>query len=387
MKNSFLNTPRIGIIGGGQLAKMIAIPAIKYGCDIVILEKTQKSPTENLAAEIIYGDWDDPKNLITLAEKVDVVTLENEFVDAKSLKVLEDKGHILYPSSKTIDLVQDKLKQKKTLEDAGIPVVDFAAIESPDEITRYAKKLGWPIILKARRNAYDGKGNVTLYNEDDIASAWSKLNGENRKLYIEGFCNFKYELAAMITIDTNDKIITYPVVESIQKNHICHIVRAPANIDTKLAKNALNLAVKAVKTIDGIGTIGVEMFCTKDNEIIVNEMEPRVHNSGHYTIEACETSQFENHVRTILGLPLGSSRMIAPGAVMINMLGNKEGNGFPTGIEKALAINGAYVHVYGKTTTNIGRKMGHVTALGSSVTEAEAVAIKAASLINFGEQK
>ena len=185
MKNNFVNTPRIGIIGGGQLAKMTAIPAIKYGCDIVILEKTQKSPAENLAAEIIYGDWDDPKNLLRLAKKVDVITLENEFVDAKSLKVLEDKGHILYPSSKTIDLVQDKLNQKKTLKDAGIPVVDFAAIESPHEITRHAKKLGWPIILKARRNAYDGKGNLTLNNEDDITPAWTKLNGDNRKLYIE----------------------------------------------------------------------------------------------------------------------------------------------------------------------------------------------------------
>ena len=387
VKNNFVNTPRIGIIGGGQLAKMIAISAIKYGCHIVILEKTQKSPAENLAAEIIYGDWDDPKNLLELANKVDVITLENEFVDANSLKVLEDTGHSLYPSSTTIDLVQDKLNQKKTLEDAGIPVVAFTAIESRVEITRHADKLGWPIILKARRNAYDGKGNLTLNSEDDITSAWTKLNGDNRKLYIEGFCNFKSELAVMITRDVNGKIITYPVVESIQKNHICHIVRAPASIDNQLAEKAIELAVRAVKAIDGIGTIGVEMFCTKDNKIIINEMAPRVHNSGHYTIEACETSQFENHVRTILGLPLGSSRMIAPGAVMINMLGNKEGNGSPTGIEKALAINGAYVHVYGKTTTNIGRKMGHVTALGSSVAEAESLATKAASSINFGEQK
>ncbi len=387
MKNNFVNMPRIGIIGGGQLAKMTAISAIKYGCDIVILEKAPKSPAENLAVEIIYGDWDDPENLLELANKVDVVTLENEFVDANSLKVLEDNGHSLYPSSTTIDLVQDKLNQKKTLEDAGIPVVVFTAIESHVEISHHAKKLGWPIILKARRNAYDGKGNSTLHSEDDIASAWAKLNGKNKKLYIECFCNFKSELAVMITRDINGKIITYPVVESIQKNHICHIIRAPASIDNKIIKKATDLAIKAVEAIDGIGTIGVEMFCTKDNEIIVNEMAPRVHNSGHYTIEACETSQFENHVRTILGLPLGSSRMIAPAAVMINMLGNKEGNGFPSGIEKALAINGAHVHVYGKTTTNIGRKMGHVTALGSSIAEAESVAIKAASSISFGEQK
>ena len=387
MKNIFANTPRIGIIGGGQLAKMTTISALKYGCDIVILEKSKKSPAENLASETIHGDWDDPNNLLELANKVDIVTLENEFVDAKSLRVLEEKGHCLYPRSATINLVQDKLKQKKTLDDAGIPVVPFAELESRQDIIRHVEKLGWPVILKARRNAYDGKGNITLHSKDDIDLAWTKLNGDKRKLYVEGFCNFKFELAVMITRGVDGNVATYPVVESIQKNHICHVVRAPASINNELAKKALNLAIEAVKTIDGIGTIGVEMFCTNNNEIIVNEMAPRVHNSGHYTIEGCETSQFENHVRAILGLPLGSTRMIAPAAVMINILGDKEGNGSPTGIEKALAVNGAHVHIYGKTTTNVGRKMGHVTAIGSSITEAENVAIKAAASIKFGEQK
>ena len=191
----------------------------------------------------------------------------------------------------------------------------------------------------------------------------------------------------IITRNVNGEVSTYPIVESIQKNHICHIVRAPANINNEIAKKALDLAIKAVEAIDGTGSIGVEMFLTKNNEIIVNEMAPRVHNTGHYTIEACETSQFENHVRAVLGLPLGSTRMVAPAAVMINMLGNKEGNGFPTGIEKALAINGVHIHVYGKTTTRIGRKMGHVTALGSCIAEAENVAIEAATSISFGKQK
>ena len=385
MKDNFHNTPRIGIIGGGQLAKMTAISAINYGCEIVILERSKKSPAENLAAEIIYGDWDDPENLLKLANKVDVVTLENEFVDANSLKVLEEKGHSLCPSSRTISLVQDKLIQKKALNNAGIPVVTFVEIESRQDIINHADKLGWPIILKARRDAYDGKGNYTVGNKDGVDSAWAKLNGDKRKLYIESFCDFKSELAVIITRNVNGEVSTYPIVESIQKNHICHIVRAPANINNEIAKKALDLAIKAVEAIDGTGSIGVEMFLTKNNEIIVNEMAPRVHNTGHYTIEACETSQFENHVRAVLGLPLGSTRMVAPAAVMINMLGNKEGNGFPTGIEKALAINGVHIHVYGKTTTRIGRKMGHVTALGSCIAEAENVAIEAATLINFGK--
>ena len=385
MKNNSHNAPRIGIIGGGQLAKMTAISAINYGCEIVILERSKKSPAENLATEIIYGDWDDPENLLKLANKVDVITLENEFVDANSLKVLEEEGYSLCPSSRTISLVQDKLIQKKALNNAGIPVVTFVEIESRQDIINHADKLGWPIILKARRDAYDGKGNYTVDNKDDVDSAWAKLNGDKKKLYIENFCDFKSELAVIITRNVNGEVSTYPIVESIQKNHICHIVRAPANINNEIAKKALDLAIKAVEAIDGTGSIGVEMFLTKNNEIIVNEMAPRVHNTGHYTIEACETSQFENHVRAVLGLPLGSTRMVAPAAVMINMLGNKEGNGFPTGIEKALAINGVHIHVYGKTTTRIGRKMGHVTALGSCIAEAENVAIEAATLINFGK--
>ena len=385
MKNNSHNAPRIGIIGGGQLAKMTAISAINYGCEIVILERSKKSPAENLATEIIYGDWDDPENLLKLANKVDVITLENEFVDANSLKVLEEEGYSLCPSSRTISLVQDKLIQKKALNNAGIPVVTFVEIESRQDIINHADKLGWPIILKARRDAYDGKGNYTVDNKDSVDSAWAKLNGDKKKLYIENFCDFKSELAVIITRNVNGEVSTYPIVESIQKNHICHIVRAPANINNEIAKKALDLAIKAVEAIDGTGSIGVEMFLTKNNEIIVNEMAPRVHNTGHYTIEACETSQFENHVRAVLGLPLGSTRMVAPAAVMINMLGNKEGNGFPTGIEKALAINGVHIHVYGKTTTRIGRKMGHVTALGSCIAEAENVAIEAATLINFGK--
>jgi len=386
MKNNSHNAPRIGIIGGGQLAKMTAISAINYGCEIVILERSKKSPAENLATEIIYGDWDDPENLLKLANKVDVITLENEFVDANSLKVLEEEGYSLCPSSRTISLVQDKLIQKKALNNAGIPVVTFVEIESRQDIINHADKLGWPIILKARRDAYDGKGNYTVDNKDSVDSAWAKLNGDKKKLYIENFCDFKSELAVIITRNVNGEVSTYPIVESIQKNHICHIVRAPANINNEIAKKALDLAIKAVEAIDGTGSIGVEMFLTKNNEIIVNEMAPRVHNTGHYTIEACETSQFENHVRAVLGLPLGSTRMVAPAAVMINMLGNKEGNGFPTGIEKALAINGVHIHVYGKTTTRIGRKMGHVTALGSCIAEAENVAIEAATLINFGKK-
>ncbi len=378
---------RIGIVGGGQLAKMTALPAIALGCQIIILERTENTPSSSLAAEILYGDWDDPVNLLNLADKVDVVSLENEFIDANSLQALEQAGHQLYPSSTTISLVQDKLIQKRALSDVGIAVAPFAAIDSPEDIKQQAEQLGWPLVLKARRNGYDGKGNATLMSAADIDDAWAKLDGDNRELYVEGFCDFAGELAVMVTRGANGEMVNYPVVESVQKDHICHIVKAPARIDDALANAAIDLARKAVTTIDGVGSIGVEMFLTKENKIILNEMAPRVHNSGHYTIEACECSQFENHVRAILGLPLGSTEMIAPAAVMINMLGEEQGTGYPVGIEQALAVKGAHIHVYGKTTTNIGRKMGHITALGSDINEAEQIASKAASCIRFGAQK
>ena len=300
---------------------------------------------------------------------------------------MENADHLLFPSAKTIGLVQDKLIQKQTLSDVGIPVASFVAVKSKEDIESHANKLGWPMVLKARRNGYDGKGNATLKSANDIDNAWAKLDGDNRELYVEGFCKFRSELAVMITRAIDGTMVNYPVVESVQKDHICHIVRAPASIDEKIANEAIEMARKAVSTIDGVGSIGVEMFLTEDDQIVLNEMAPRVHNSGHYTIEACECSQFENHVRAITGMPLGSTKMVSPAAVMINMLGEEQGTGYPVGLADALTVGGAHIHVYGKATTNIGRKMGHITALGESIEEAEEIANRAAQCIRFGAQK
>lgn len=374
---------RIGIIGGGQLAKMTALSAMELGCEVVILEKNKNTPASSLAAEILYGDWDDPDCLLKLAARVDVVSLENEFVDATSLQTLEDNGHLLYPGARTIGLVQDKLTQKQTLAAAGIAVTPFAPVSTKQDIINAAEKLHWPVVLKARRNGYDGKGNSTLYSAADIDRAWDQLDGDLRPLYLEGFCDFKSELAVMITRGKTGETVDYPVVESVQKDHICHLVRAPARPDGSVA-TAIQTALQAVTSIDGVGTTGVEMFLTEDDRIILNEMAPRVHNSGHYTIEACECSQFENHVRAILGLPLGSTKMIAPAAVMINLLGAAQGTGYPAGIEDALRVSGAHIHIYGKTSTDKGRKMGHITALGADIDSAEQTALKAARFIRFG---
>ena len=195
-KNGF----RIGIVGGGQLAKMTAQSALQLGCEVIILERNDNSPALALASETLIGDWDDSENLLKLAEKVDVIGLENEFVDANALAKLEEAGHKLYPTAKTIALVQDKLIQKQTLQEAGIPMPEFRAVDSCEDVISAANELNWPLVLKARRNGYDGKGNATLKSAEDVESGWEKLDGhKGRTLYVEAFCPFVKELAVMIT--------------------------------------------------------------------------------------------------------------------------------------------------------------------------------------------
>ncbi len=377
---------RIGIIGGGQLAKMTAMAALQLGCDVVVLERNKVSPAATLATHSLIGDWDSPEELLKLAAHVDIVTLENEFVDADSLKVLTDHGYTLYPSARTMALIQDKFLQKQTCSAAGIGVPEFRAASSPDDILKAGKEFGWPMILKKRRNSYDGKGNFTVSSAADVEQAWKQLDGDINGLYVEAFCPFIMELAVIITRSCNGEMVTYPVVETIQKDHVCHVVKAPAPIDSDLAEKAAETARRAIIEIDAVGSFGVEMFLTKDNEIILNEIAPRVHNSGHYTIEACVCSQFENHVRAILGWPLGSTGMVRPAAVMVNLLGTDQSPGFPVGIDRALAMPGAHVHIYGKTMSGKGRKMGHVTAVADTLENAYAAAKQAAEYITFGNK-
>jgi 5-(carboxyamino)imidazole ribonucleotide synthase len=377
--------PRLGIVGGGQLAKMTALAGLQLGCDVVVLERNNHSPAANLASHSIVGDWDNPEALLQLAAQVDVVTLENEFVDAASLRALEECGCRLFPTARSIALVQDKLVQKQTLAAAGLRVPRFEAVASVGEVERAGAKFGWPLLLKARRNAYNGKGNATVRRASDAGAAWTKLGGdEGRELFVEEFCHFSTELAVVIARGRNGETATYPVVETTQLDHICHVVMAPARVPLDVAARATEVARQAVAAVGAVGTFGVELFLMNPAEIVVNELAPRVHNSGHCTIEACVCSQFENHVRAVLGWPLGDTRMVAPAADMVNLLGARKGAGRPVGIEQALAIPGAHVHIYGKAMSGAGRKMGHVTALGTTMDEALAVAQRAAAEIRFG---
>lgn len=378
--------PRLGIIGGGQLAKMIARAAAQFGCETTVLDREANGPAAGVVDQIIVGNWDDPDTLLQLAQQVDVVTLENEFVDAAALSAIEAAGYRVFPSARSIALTQDKLKQKQALVASGLPVPEFRAVASRDQIEVTAGELGFPLVLKKRRNGYDGKGNYTLRNLADVPKGWEVLSGDNNELLIEAFVPFVKELAVIVTRGRDQESVVYPVVESIQQNHVCHAVIVPAEIPGELAARAHDLALRAVSAVGGVGSFGVEMFLTVEGKIIINELAPRVHNTGHYTIEACVCSQFENHVRAVLGWPLGPTQLLAPAAAMVNLLGTTQGPGYPCGVNDALAVPGAHLHLYGKTKSEIGRKMGHVTALGVNRGSALAAAQRAAGALRFSSK-
>lgn len=376
--------PTLGLIGGGQLARMTAQAAIQFGCRIAVLERKPDSPASRIASHSFLGDWDDPRHLLRLAEVSDVLSLENEFVDAEALAVLERHGHHLCPGAGTVKIVQDKLWQKQAIADEGIDLPRFADVPTPEDVLAAGGQFGWPLVLKKRRNGYDGKGNATLATPADLPAAWRALDGDRNALLVEAWFPFTRELAVMVTRSSKGEVATYPVVETIQKDHICHVVKAPAEVPAETSARAADLACRAVAAVGGTGTFGVEMFLAADGTLAINELAPRVHNSGHYTIEGCECSQFENHVRAVLGWPLGSTRMRAPAAVMINLLGTGPGPGWPQGFAQAAAIPGAALHIYGKDGSATGRKMGHVTALGNTVEEAHQLARRAADALRFG---
>lgn len=376
-------TARLGIIGGGQLARLTALSALRLGCEVSVLERNPFSPAARLAPRSWVGDWDDEETLARFAAANDAVTVENEFVDAGALRRLEHAGHRVFPTSASLAITQDKLVQKQALVRAGLAVPRFQTVDTPSDVLAAGKELGWPLVLKTRRNGYDGKGNHTVHDPADVEGAWRRLGGQTEPKYVEAHFTFKLELAVIVTRGRGGETVTYPVVETVQRDHVCHLVHAPAAIDPKLALRAAELARQAVITVGGIGSFGVEMFLSARGELVINELAPRVHNSGHYSMEACVCSQFENHVRAVLGLPLGNPALVAPAAVMVNLLGDAEASGRPSGLEAALAVPGAHVHLYGKALSRPGRKMGHVTALGPTRAAALSTAEAAARCLRF----
>jgi 5-(carboxyamino)imidazole ribonucleotide synthase len=358
---------RLGILGGGQLGRMTLQAASRLGIDVVIGERFSGSPAARMtdASVVFEHGWHDPAALEAFAGQVDVVTLENEFVDARVLSTLEARGVRVWPDATCVATVQDKLLQKQALARAELPVPRFAPVEAPRDLQAIGEQLGWPLMLKARRDGYDGRGNVLVDDPTHAEAACQRLGWPERRLFAEAFAPFERELAGLVVRRRDGHCVEYPIVETRQdaRLHICREVLAPADVPPAVAGGAARIARAAVEAVGGVGAFGVEMFLLPGGEVLINELAPRPHNSAHYSIEACATSQFENHVRAVMGLPLGEPRLLAPAAVMVNVLGSSSTPPSMEGLAAALEVQGAHVHLYGKAENRPGRKMVHVTAV------------------------
>ena len=347
----------LGIIGGGQLGMMLTEAAKNMPLDIskvIVLDPTKNCPAAKVGAEQIVADFKDESSIRELADRCDIITYEIESGDSIVLKKLESKCQI-NPSPETLFIIQDKLSQKKFLKENNIPVGKFSEITLRSELEAKIEEFGLPILLKTRRDAYDGRGNFKITSVEQISDALNLFEG--RSLMVEEFVDFKMEVSVIAARNTAGEIKTYPVVENIHEDNILKMTIAPARINTEISKNAEEIAHKTMEVLHGAGVFGIEMFVTQDDQILINEIAPRVHNSGHHTLQSSKTSQFEQHLRAILGLNLGSTELLHP-AIMYNILGPKNFKGvYKTPI---IDFENAFLKMYGKLESKPKRKIGHV---------------------------
>lgn len=371
---------KLGIIGGGQLGKIMSQKAKKMGFHVTILDPTFNCPAAQVSDKHIMGGFHDKEKLEQLVQETDVTTFELEHVETSILKELYDNGHNIHPSPYVIELIQDKYEQKKLLDERGIPVPAYKSVASDADLASF----GFPVIQKAKKEGYDGKGVMMLKTPEDIKNA---IKSES---FIEELVDIEKELAVIVARNREGEIKCYPVVEMLfdDRTNICDIVMAPAKISKEIEEKVIDISVRSIKVLDGVGIFGVELFLTKSGDILVNEIAPRPHNSGHYTVEACATSQFEQIIRAVANLPLGSTKLISP-AVMVNLLGEEgyEGEPIIEGIHDALEIPELSFHFYAKSFTKPFRKMGHITVLDDDIDKALAKAMKAKNILKIKGSK
>ena len=345
---------RLGIIGGGQLGMMITEAAQNLNdeiSEITVLDPTENCPAAQAGAKQIIGDFKDKDAIVKLAEQSDIITYE---IESGNTDVLSKLKAVIEPSPSTLSIIQDKLSQKKFLSKNGLPVSQFYEIVSLDDLHEKINELSLPVLLKARRDAYDGRGNFKITSPDEVEKAYQHFDGKS--LMVEKFVNFKMEVSVIAIRNTKGEIATYPMVENIHEDNILKITIAPARVSDDVIRNAGEIAKKTMQVLNGAGVFGIEMFIDQNNKILINEIAPRVHNSGHHTLQSCKTSQFEQHLRAILGLDLGSTDLVHK-TVMYNILGPDgfEGKYKPVQLEK----DGVYLKMYGKDVSKPQRKLGH----------------------------
>jgi 5-(carboxyamino)imidazole ribonucleotide synthase len=346
------------MVGAGQLARMAQQAAIGLEVELKVLAESRDDPAVLAGATFVPGSPDSLEDLRSLAEISDVVTFDHEGVDPEALRQLEGEGFLLAPGSAAKLHAQDKLHARESLSKLGLPVPPFAAVESPEGFERFASEHGWPVVAKAPRGGYDGRGVWIVEDADEAAEVLGTATGP---LLLEPLLEIQREIAVIVARSTSGETASYPVVETVQEDAMCREIVAPAPVPEEVAAEAGRIAVRIAEEIGSTGVMALELFVTPDG-LIINELALRPHNSGHYSIEGCVTSQFEQHLRAVLGLPLGSTELVSPSVVTVNVVGTEAGD--PAGrIAGALAVPGAHVHLYGKASRP-GRKLGHVTVCG-----------------------
>ncbi|UPM43916.1 5-(carboxyamino)imidazole ribonucleotide synthase [Halocatena salina] len=358
--------PTLGVVGGGQLGRMLGEAAGPLGIEIVVLDPTPDCPASPVVTDQIVGEFGDPDGLRELAERADVLTFEIELADPELLETVhEETGVPVEPSPSTLRTIQDKLVQKRSLAEAGIPVPEFRRVDDVEELRGAGEELGWPLMLKARRGGYDGRGNVAVDGPEKADDAMAEIGGD---AMVEAFVPFDRELS-VIGVKGDDTTDVFPVTETIHEQEILRETVSPPRIGgetdrSEIERRAYDVASDVLDQMEGRGVYGIELF-EVDGRILLNEIAPRPHNSGHWTIEGSSTSQFEQHVRAVMGWPLGATERRCP-TVTSNVLGDTDESrpAELTGVETVLGASNANLHWYGKREVRPLRKMGHVTAIG-----------------------
>ncbi len=352
---------RLGVIGGGQLGMMITEAAKNLSneiSEIIVLDPTENCPAAQAGAKQIVGDFKDELAILKLAEQSDIITYE---IESGNTDVLSKVKAEIEPSPSTLGIIQDKLLQKTFLLENELPISQFYKITSLDDLREKINELGLPVLLKSRRDAYDGRGNYKISSLEEIEKAYQYFDGKS--LMVEKFVDFKMEVSVIAVRNTKGEIAVYPLVENIHEDNILKMTVAPARVSDDVINDAGEIAKKTMDVLKGAGVFGIEMFIDQNDRILINEIAPRVHNSGHHTLQSCRTSQFEQHLRAILGLELGSTDLVHK-TVMCNILGPDgfEGKYKPVQLEK----DGVYLKMYGKDVSKPQRKLGHFNVVDQS---------------------
>jgi 5-(carboxyamino)imidazole ribonucleotide synthase len=365
---------RVGVIGGGQLAWMMGAPAKKLDVELVVQTPSQNDPAVTVAVDTVFAAVDDAKGTAELANKCDVVTFENEFVNLDKLSLLAQKGVSFRPRLEALAPLLDKYHQRCFLRDLGLAVPNFR--EWGVGSGEWGVGNCFPVVIKARRHGYDGQGTFIVKDLEALNLFLEQNKQTLPSLLLEEYIPFERELAVIAARSINGEVVIYPVVETQQEQQVCRRVIAPADITPAVAKNVEEIACTILNSLQVVGVFGIELFLTADDKVLVNEIAPRTHNSGHFTLDACETSQFEMQLRCVCGLPLGNPALICPSAVMVNLLGYENSSSdYDQKRSEISQIKNAHLHWYGKKESRPGRKLAHVTVLLEDVNSENASAI------------